>query len=562
MFKNYTLEVTYKKDGKPVTVSKSDDVLEIFANASEDRLDVSVKSRAETELVSAKAILPYSYRDDSRIFVNGYQSWSESREYLPCEKFKGLLGPSAIKAIRHISGISGDYHFKKYPSKKGVFHGYTLGYVRNGEICDFIGSLNERTGYTILDFNVPASRITVEKELENVKILGNYQLFSLVGVSDIYDVCFDTYFDALDIQKPRLKRLCGYTSWYNYYNRINEKIILRDLENLYKVAGDKAEIFQIDDGYQTAVGDWLSVDSVKFPSGMKYVADKIHEKGYLAGIWLAPFNCQRNSVVAKEHPDWLVKDKNGKPRLGCVGWGGAYTLDIYNPECRDYIRNFFNVILGEWGFDMVKLDFLYSACIVARNGKSRGQLMCEAVDFLRECVGEKYILGCGVPLGPAFGKFDFCRIGSDAEITFKERFYTKITNREIISTKTAIKNTLFRRGLNGRAFVNDPDVFFLRNYKVSKDSGAPEKPLGYSEKQKELLADVCSLCGGILFTSDNVGEYDEKHKAMLLKTYAPPAEKVNLVSWEGNDVIKVYTESGGKKSVWTINSATGENDKN
>ena len=83
-----------------------------------------------------------------------------------------------------------------------------------------------------------------------------------------------------------------------------------------------------------------------------------------------------------------------------------------------------------------------------------------------------------------------------------------------------------------------------------------------TEKQKELLADVCSLCGGILFTSDNVGEYDEKHKAMLLKTYAPPAEKVNLVSWEGNDVIKVYTESGGKKSVWTINSATGENDKN
>ncbi|EKC48560.1 hypothetical protein OBE_15116, partial [human gut metagenome] len=39
--------------------------------------------------------------------------------------------------------------------------------------------------------------------------------------------------------------------------------------------------------------------------------------------------------------------------------------------------------------------------------------MCEAMDFLRECVGEKMILGCGVPLMPAFGKVDYCRIGAD-----------------------------------------------------------------------------------------------------------------------------------------------------
>ena len=72
-------------------------------------------------------------------------------------------------------------------------------------------------------------------------------------------------------------------------------------------------------------------------------------------------------------------------------------------EVKEYIRALFKRVFEEWGFDMVKLDFLYSAAIYPRNGKSRGQLMCEAMDFLRECCGEKLFLGCGVPLAPAFG---------------------------------------------------------------------------------------------------------------------------------------------------------------
>lgn len=46
-------------------------------------------------------------------------------------------------------------------------------------------------------------------------------------------------------------------------------------------------------------------------------------------------------------------------------------------------------MFDEWHFDMVKLDFLYAAAIEPRNNKTRGQLMCEAMDFLRECCGDK-----------------------------------------------------------------------------------------------------------------------------------------------------------------------------
>ena len=164
------------------------------------------------------------------------------------------------------------------------------------------------------------------------------------------------------------------------------------------------DFFQIDDGYQTAVGDWLSIIDEKFPDGMKHCADEIHAKGMKAGLWLAPLGAQFNSKIRKEHPDWIIKDKKGRQVLAGINWGTFYALDIENEECAEYIRHCFDVILNEWGFDMVKLDFLYAACIIPRNGKSRGQLMCEAMDFIRYCVGDKLILGCGVPLWPSFGR--------------------------------------------------------------------------------------------------------------------------------------------------------------
>lgn len=63
---------------------------------------------------------------------------------------------------------------------------------------------------------------------------------------------------------------------------------------------------------------------------------------------------------------------------------------------------------------MVKLDFLFAAAMIPQRGKSRGEIMTDAMEFLREVVGpNKIILGCGVPLGPSWRKVDYCRIGSD-----------------------------------------------------------------------------------------------------------------------------------------------------
>ena len=108
---------------------------------------------------------------------------------------------------------------------------------------------------------------------------------------------------------------------------------------------------------------------------------------------------------------------------------------------------------------MVKLDFLYAACILPIHNKTRGEIMCDAMDLIRECCGDKLVLGCGVPLMPAFGKVDFCRIGADAGLDWRRHLYI---NREAVSTCHTVNNSIFRRHLDGRAFMNDPDVFLLR----------------------------------------------------------------------------------------------------
>ena len=163
--------------------------------------------------------------------------------------------------------------------------------------------------------------------------------------------------------------------------------------------------------------------------------------------------------------------------------------------------------------------------------------MCEAMDFLRELVGDKLILGCGVPLGPAFGKVDYCRIGSDVGLAWDGSPKEKLLHRERVSTKNTIGNTIYRRQLNGRAFWNDPDVYLLRDDNIK-----------LSTKQKALLAQVNGLFGGLLFTSDDVGSYDAE-KRELQQSLTGLHGAARRVERKGRYTIVRYQGQDGEKEL-------------
>jgi alpha-galactosidase len=494
-------------------------------------------------LVSFRLDTTRKMSDDEAFFANGFQSWSTSPELYRYSKQSGISPLAHISGFTtHLASMSGDYLFFDDYGKKGVFHSFTYTYFRNKNDIELFGSMTERTGYTIFANDSRKNTFSIIKDVEGVETKDDYELLNVRIIKGDYDAAFDDYFSSMNLRKPRIDHLSGYTSWYNYFQKIDEKIILRDLDGLDKVKED-VSIFQIDDGYETFVGDWLDVDPIKFPGGMKAIADRVHEKGYLAGIWVAPFSVQRVSKTANEHPDWLILDEKGSPEWGCFAWNGAYTIDMYNPEVREHIKHFFDVILHDWGYDMVKLDFLYSEAIHPRCGKSRGQIMCEAMDFLRECVGEdKLFLGCGVPLGPAFGVVDACRISCDVDLVYGGKFYNKLgVNREVPSAQNAITNSIFRRHLNRRVWCNDPDVFFLR-----KDN------LTFTIEQKLLLAKINNMFGDVLFVSDNAGDYGANETELVKKYFRKNDIKIISAMQKFNgmgDFEIKYIENGEEKTL-------------
>lgn len=476
----------------------------------------------------------------TRYFLNGYQSWTDSREYTSHEKEKtvGHMPGFINKAYGFTS--YGDYTFYGPKLKKGSYHGWTYAYARLGETFDFAGSLSELIGdrsspipeaknsfaFGLIKFHtkensfeVYADGHTIEYEISEPVIM-----MDLALLSGTEEGVFDNYFAMAGIKKPEGKPVTGWTSWYDYYQNINETCLLENVKGL------EEGVFQIDDGYEPFVGDWLSVNNEKFPNGLEPVVKAAKEKGLRAGIWLAPFCAEKKSKTFKDHPEWF---SSRSVKCGC-NWSGFYALDIYNEEVRDYITRTCRHFIDDLGFSLLKIDFLYTACLIPHKDKTRGQVMHDAMAFFRKASEGAELLGCGAPLGSVFGLVDYCRIGTDVSLNWDDKAFMRLCHRERPSTKNTILNSIYRRQLDGRAFLNDPDVFLLRTY---------NEKLGVI--RKSLLSRVNALTGSLVFTSDNFSTYDEGQKAEFDRVKKLMKSKILSVENSGNKITIKYDPLDG-----------------
>jgi len=203
--------------------------------AFKDHIVLKMRTPVPVKIQSLSITIPYEFKADDRLFLNGYQSWTDCREYFPDDKpsylspvFKPFIMMSSFRS-------SGDYTFVEYATEPGHFHGFSYGYVRRGAQYDLFASLNERTGYTIFRFNAKENTIVVEKDLDGIAIDGEYTVLDIVNLQGTMDEVFDKWFALLKIPKATAPVYNGYTTWYNYYPNINDKIVTQDLEALSKV---------------------------------------------------------------------------------------------------------------------------------------------------------------------------------------------------------------------------------------------------------------------------------------------------------------------------------------
>jgi alpha-galactosidase len=480
---------------------------------TDERASLTLFPAREIVLERAECRMACAFPRGALVWLNGYQSWTDSCELTRRGRMTGLVGrPKALVKKYSLNGY-GDYDFTTYRFRRGFFHGFGCGYVRENDRYTLFGSLAEQTGFTVLYADMRKGTVEAEKDCRGRVLREPYKALDIVRLEGGKDEIFAAYFDLLGVPRPQGGPVSGYTSWYRHGQDISERILLDDL-------GDAGEgLFQIDDGFEPFVGDWLECDEKKFPNGLEPAAKAIRDKGLRAGLWLAPFACEKNSALWRGHPDWLVRGADGEPKMCGSNWSGFAALDVYSEGVRAYLREVFAKYRA-MGFDFFKLDFLYAACVLPRPDKTRGEIACDAMRFLRECAGDCAILGCGAPLFACMGQTEYMRIGCDVSPDWNNTPVMRFLHRERTGTLPSILNTIYRAPLNGRVFWNDPDVYFLRDdTKLTQD-------------QKKVLFETGYLFGSVHLTSDR-------------GPVTPPPEAQNVRAECRRGVMTItYTRSG------------------
>ena len=308
----------------------------------------------------------------------------------------------------------------------------------------------------------------------------------------------------------------GWESWYNHYADINEKLIEQDLENLTRTENIILEgslngtctsrIFQIDDGWEQALGDW-EVRADRFPAGFTTLVEKINSADYIPGLWIAPFIIDARSKTATEHPDWLLH--NQKRELVVAGYnplwgkkGNFYCLDLSNDNVIEHLDKLMEKLINEWGFRYIKLDFLYAGMLYGDyyNKTASYKVYNRAVQILTKRntnnKGEPVAyLGCGLVFELSFKNMPLSRIGCDTYEHWKNKLARALNWNGRNEAYLNLKDTLGHALWNRTIFANDPDVFFLRSQNCS-----------LTQKEKLLIAKVNSIFGTQFMYSDDPGK--------------------------------------------------------
>lgn len=441
-------------------------------------------------LNSVTATAPLHLAEGEKVFMNGYQSRTYCPEYGARDTMRGY-GPLPQSMVDRITN-SGDYYFVDYPNRPGQFQGFSYCYFRYHDTYRLIASLDERTGYTFFFYDANEGVLTIQRDCEGLKCNGDFHAFDLFYAVGEENEVFDAWFAAMGVHPATTEKLAGASTGHE--RGLREQTVHAMLDSCDGIL-EMDDLFLVDEGWEPMAGDWLEPDETRFPGGMSALSDAIHERGYLAGLSLAPFVVQEGSKLYKAHPEWLLRDGDGN-KWSADG-ATLYALDIDHPDARLYLGQVFGRIFGEWNYDLVKVDLLYAAAPYGSETESRAGRMIRAMELLREWCGYRKLLACGVPLMPAFGIADYCRVGCDVTPDWDDKLHLRLMHRERPSTRHAVGNAVFRRQLNGRAFLSDPDVFYL------PDDGR------LNPKQRQSLAAADAVFGGLcLFAPDTARRSD------------------------------------------------------
>lgn len=341
----------------------------------------------------------------------------------------------------------------------------------------------------------------------------------------------------LNAPKPYI----GWATWDYFGRNWTYEQVVANLTTLLEVF-PSADFLQIDGGWWPQRGDYLLVRDNLQPEGMKRLGQLIRKNHLIAGIHLDGMRGDAKAQVAKEHPDFFLRDEKGRMLVDSavkVGDNLDYTFfDFSNPATAAYFTDVMANIRRNWGYDYFKVDFLRfginefirtavgkTTAIVPHNrGLTSVERFHLGLAAMRQGMGaDAFFVGCSSVFGPTFGHVDGLRSGADINPEFRQ------------FKKCAVDNS-GNFYLHGKVVHNDADYHVVRAREDQDDTlvkAANKDGKGMTLNEAEMWTHFVALCGGPRLNSDNLPTLREERRALFrFAANFPTAERyVPLDFW-------------------------------
>ena len=142
-----------------------------------------------------------------------------------------------------------------------------------------------------------------------------------------------------------------YNTWEPFTRGINAAIV----RELIPIAGRMGlDIFTVDDGWQQDYAE-NRINTQAFPNGLDEIGALAGRNNQRLGLWVPLAAVSTNTAVYREHPEWLCRDAQGKPKFTGTASGSQAVMCLASPY-KEAAAKRINDLIDLYHLRYVKID--------------------------------------------------------------------------------------------------------------------------------------------------------------------------------------------------------------
>jgi hypothetical protein len=146
----------------PTTGTHNLQGLQVHCQLSGQHCRIVLQATQKISLYKCQLELSFAFMPTDGLLCNGFQSWTNTKVFSTTDTQLAIH-----PLLTYIAAPMGDYALYDYPEKQGILHGWTYGIAQRSPQQQFLfGSINEQSGYTLVQFKVPNNTVLFKKDLK------------------------------------------------------------------------------------------------------------------------------------------------------------------------------------------------------------------------------------------------------------------------------------------------------------------------------------------------------------------------------------------------------------